>query len=85
MDKYMLLTEALKMRQDEVLMYQINIDNYTMAIAEIGISDDPDLVEFKSRLEELLSSEKREQKKAQIIMQVIQKQLENVQLTNETN
>lgn len=78
MDKQTLLAEAFKMRENEVMMYQINIDNYSMAIAEIGISDDPDLIEFKSKLEELLSSEKREQKKAQIIMQVIQKQLENI-------
>jgi len=74
MTKTEILTEALKAREEEVLHYQINIDNYQRAI--IRAKQDPDLADFVIRLEELLSSSRLEQKKAIIMRDVISQQLE---------
>ena len=73
MTKTEILTEALKAREEEVLHYQINIDNYERAI--IRAKQDPDLADFVIRLEELLSSSRLEQKKAIIMRDVIRDQL----------
>lgn len=72
--KQEILKEALNARVDEVLNYQINIDNYIRAIEKA--KNDPELVEFVERLRELLSSSLLEQKKSQIILEVIQEQIE---------
>lgn len=72
--KQEILKEALKARVDEVLNYQINIDNYIRAIEKA--KNDPELVEFVERLRELLSSSLLEQKKSRIILEVIQEQIE---------
>lgn len=61
------------MRTQEVLDYQINIDNYRAAIARIG--SDEDMADFKKQLESLLSASIREQKKAQIMLDVVSEQL----------
>lgn len=73
MDKYTTLTEAKKHREDEVLEYQINIDNYRLAIEKAA--QDPDMVEFKAQLESLLASSIIEQKKAKIMLEVVIEQL----------
>lgn len=69
-----LLTGALEAREKEVIEYQINIDNYMLAIQEIG--NDPDLQEFKQQIQSLLASSLIEQKKAIIMLNVIQTQVE---------
>lgn len=69
-----ILTAALDARIKEVTEYQVNIDNFRFAIARVG--DDPDLQDFKTQLEGLLASSILEQKKAQIMLDVIQAQLE---------
>jgi hypothetical protein len=71
-----ILTAALAAREKEVIEYQVNIDNFTLALQEIG--DDPDLVDFKAQLEGLLKSSIHEQKKASIMLKVIKGQVENV-------
>jgi len=71
--KQEILAEALKAREEEVLSYQINIDNYRRAIEKS--KGDEDLVEFSARLEELLASSLIEQKKARIMLEVIKDQL----------
>lgn len=76
MNKKEILGHALVARDEEILGYQINIDNYTLAIAHIEESGDIELEEFKSRLMDLLKSEKLEQKKAKVMRDVISKQLE---------
>jgi hypothetical protein len=76
MNKKEILTGALTQREEEILGYQINIDNYTMAI-DLA-KDDPDLISFVEQLRELLSSSILEQKKTKIMLQVIQKQLEEL-------
>jgi hypothetical protein len=69
-----ILTTSLEGRKREVTEYQVNIDNFRLAIAKIG--DNPDLAQFKSQLEELLKSSLLEQSKAKIMLEVIQDQLE---------
>lgn len=71
--KQEILTQSLEMRTQEVLEYQINIDNYTAALSKVG--SDGDMAEFKKQLESLLSSSIREQKKAQIMLEVVTEQL----------
>lgn len=76
MDKIEILKQTLEARIDEVMGYQINIDNYTLAITEIDKSGDTDLAPFKEQLEMLLKSEILEQKKAKIMLEVVRKQVE---------
>lgn len=78
MTKQEILLSAKEQRTQEVLGYQINIDNYTLAIEQIGLSNDPDLADFSNKLVELLKTEKIEQKKTQIILTVIEQQLQNM-------
>lgn len=63
-------------RVEEVLNYQINIDNFSLALEEVELRNDPDLEGFKTQLQELLASSILEQKKAQIMLNVIASQLE---------
>ena len=79
-DRATILSEALKHRESEVLMHQINIDNYRMALMEIeaNYADDPHLAEFAARLKDLLQSSIIEQRKEIIMRDVIAKQLEVV-------
>ena len=69
-----ILTAALDARIKEVTEYQVNIDNFRLALVRIG--DDPELQEFKAQIEGLLASSIFEQKKARIMLDVIQSQLE---------
>lgn len=72
--KKALLTGALEARANEITEYQVNIDNFQLALAKVG--DDEYLQEFKKQLEELLKSSLFEQAKAKIMFEVIQSQLE---------
>jgi hypothetical protein len=72
--KKALLTSALEARANEITEYQVNIDNFQLAIAKID--EDEYLQEFKKQLEELLESSLFEQAKAKIMFEVIQSQLE---------
>lgn len=69
-----LLTSALDARVREVTEYQVNIDNFRAAIAKIG--SDAELADFKVQLEGLLASSLIEQRKAQIMLDVIREQVE---------
>ena len=72
------LAMALKVREHEVMMYQINIDNYQLALEEISslsIEEQSELSEFAQQLRTLLMSEIAEQKKAKIMLKVIQRQV----------
>lgn len=68
-----ILTASLDGRIREVTEYQVNIDNFRLAIDMVG--DDEELAEFKQQLEGLLASSLLEQRKAQIMLDVIRKQL----------
>ena len=79
-DRKAILSEALKHRESEVLMHQINIDNYRLALAEIeeNYANDASLAEFATRLRELHDSSVIEQRKEIIMRDVIAKQLEGL-------
>ena len=69
------LIEALKQRESEVFNYQINIDNYTLAIEYIDEACKNSFAEFRDQLCELLQTEIHEQGKANIMLKVIESQL----------
>jgi hypothetical protein len=74
-----IISGALEARVQEVMHYQINIDNYTLALQEINllpINEQVELSAFVEQLTSLLASEKVEQKKAKIMLSVMQKQVE---------
>jgi len=77
MNKLDILKPALEGRHSEILEYQVNIDNYTRAIAKIDAeyADHAALGEFKARLQDLLDSSRTEQLKAIIIRDVIAEQI----------
>jgi hypothetical protein len=73
-----ILAMSLDARIQEVMHYQINIDNYAIALEEISQlnpDDRNELSEFAEQLRNLLKSEKHEQKKAKLMLAVIQRQL----------
>jgi len=73
-----ILNSALEARVQEVMHYQINIDNYALAlqqIASLPADEQVDLSAFAEQLRGLLASEKIEQKKAKIMMAVLQAQV----------
>lgn len=76
MSKQEILKQALESRDQEVIGYQINIDNYRLAIEYIEASKDKQLDDFLNQLKMLLASEQLEQKKAKVMQAVIAKQLE---------
>lgn len=79
-EKIQILTQAIEGRKKEIMEYQINIDNYVFAIQDIeqNGAGDTDLIAFKSNLEELLSSSKREQSKSKVILRALEAQLASV-------
>ena len=76
-----ILTQAAEGREREVMHYQINIDNYERAIAEIE-ANHPDMGEFADRLRELLASSRVEQAKERVMLKVIRDQLEEAACTS---
>ena len=74
--QYEMLKSAKESREKEIMDYQVNIDNFKLAIELIG--DDVELAEFKNHLKELLSSSQLEQRKAKIMYEVVSKQLNDV-------
>jgi hypothetical protein len=73
-----ILESSLEGREQEIIHYQINIDNYTLALDEISklsVEERAELSGFADQLRNLLASEKLEQKKSKIMLAVIQAQL----------
>lgn len=73
-----ILATSLTAREQEVMHYQINIDNYTIALDEISKmppNERAEMATFANQLSELLASEKLEQKKAKIMLAVVQRQI----------
>jgi hypothetical protein len=77
-DKKEILRAAAQGRRAEVMHYQINIDNFTLAIKKIEVehSDKPAMLEFADHLRGLLASSLTEQLKEIIMLEVIEQQLE---------
>ena len=73
-----ILQTNLDARKQEVMHYQINIDNYTLALANIAAmaaDERSELLVFADQLTGLLASERMEQKKAKIMLEVLRQQL----------
>lgn len=82
--KHQALRDALSHRIAEVESYQINIDNYTLAIAKINTEypDDLDLAgPFKAELQQRLDAEIIQQRRAVIIRDVIADQVHQAERT----
>ena len=79
--KLELLTQNAEMRRASIEAYQMNIDNYTLAVADINenFSEDPEMQAFKTRLEELLVTERREQGKERIMLRALEAQIAQLQ------
>jgi len=74
-----ILASALEARKQEVMHYQINIDNYTLALERIALlnpDERAELSDFADQLRGLLASEKLEQKKSLIMLEVLKAQVE---------
>lgn len=78
-DKNSILKAAAAQREQEVMHYQINIDNYRLAIAEIeeNHSDEQHMLDFANNLKELLTSSLQEQAKEKVLLKVIKSQLKD--------
>lgn len=73
-----ILLTTLKGREQEIMHYQLNIDNYTLALEEIGKlppGERAELDGFSEQLHSLLTSERLEQKKSKIMLAVIKRQI----------
>jgi len=73
-----ILQTNLDARFQEVMHYQINIDNYTLALANIAAmaaDERSELLGFADQLTGLLASERMEQKKAKVMLEVLRQQL----------
>ena len=73
-----ILQTNLDARKQEVMHYQINIDNYTLALANIAAmaaDERSELLVFADQLTGLLASERMEQKKAKVMLEVLHQQL----------
>lgn len=68
-----ILKGAYDARVREVTEYQVNIDNFRLAIERIG--GDPDLQEYKQRIERMLVESLAEIKKAKLMLAVVESQL----------
>ena len=69
-----ILTQSIEARENDIMLYQINIDNYRAAIADIE-ANHPDLSDFADQLRDLLQSSLREQKKEQVMLAAIKANL----------
>jgi len=72
-----LLLANLEARRKEVMDYQINIENFQLALKEI--ENDSSMNEFRQRLEQLLMEHIREHKKASIMLKVLEVQCANLE------
>lgn len=82
------LVDAIQMRQNEILMYQINIDNYQSMLdtpyEPTGDADfDAEMLEYRDKIAELLKSEKREQAKSKMVLTALETQLANFRAQSE--
>ena len=81
MTKLEFLKESLEGRDEEVMNYQINIDNFERGIKKINdeYSDNEDLKKFKTNLIQLLEDNKRQQLRSIIIRDVIRDQVNELE------
>lgn len=77
-EKLNILKRTKEHREKEILMYQINIDNYRLALEEIqnNYTNMEEIKPFAEHLKSLLQSSIVEQTKEKIMLKVIEDQLE---------
>ncbi len=77
-DRMDILFAAAQGRRASVMDYQINIDNFSLAIEKINAehNENPAMLEFAEQLRALLASSLTEQLKERIMLEVIEQQLE---------
>jgi hypothetical protein len=78
LSKTEILQQAIEHREEEVMQYQINIDNFTAMVEELNsienrTDDDNDLL---SKLTVRIEDEKRQQRIAQLTLNALYKNLE---------
>tara|TARA_R100000406_G_C3114962_1_gene125302 strand:- start:391 stop:639 length:249 start_codon:yes stop_codon:yes gene_type:complete len=80
MDKLETLSTALAAREEEIFNYQVNIDNFTLALAKIKKehAGKRGMKEFSKDLTKRLEETKVEQLKAIIIRDVLADQLNSI-------
>lgn len=73
-----ILKKSADARAKNVEDYQINIDNFRLAISEIEYNhpNDPEMTQYAEQLRSLLNSSLQEQKKEIVMLKVIRRQLE---------
>ena len=73
-----ILVTAAAGRRDSVLNYQINIDNFRLAIIKIETehANNPAMTKFADDLRGLLTANETEQLKELIMLEVLEQQLE---------
>jgi hypothetical protein len=73
-----ILKKSADARAKNVEDYQINIDNFRLAISEIEYNhpNDPEMTQYAEQLRSLLNSSLQEQKKEMVMLKVIRRQLE---------
>lgn len=78
------LTQAAEGRERGVMQYQINIDNFSRAIAEIEANHahEPHMVEYADHMRELHRTSLIEQAKERVLLKVIRDQLEEAACTS---
>jgi SMC interacting uncharacterized protein involved in chromosome segregation len=81
MNKLETLQSNLTARDEEIMGYQINIDNFTRAIAKIDLEHlgNVPMQQFRDQLQSNLDSSLIEQLKSKIIREVIADQLQELE------
>jgi uncharacterized coiled-coil DUF342 family protein len=82
MDKLEILKTSLDGRNQSIMMYQINIDNYTRAldhIATLSPAEQQQLEKFSEQLRALLITENLEQSKEKVLAHVIDQQIQELE------
>jgi hypothetical protein len=82
MNQQQILRKALAARNEEVLTYQINIDNYAAAIASIdaNYAGNANLAQFRAELANRLRVEQEQQLRSIVIRDVIAAQIKPLPL-----
>jgi hypothetical protein len=82
MDKLDILKTSLESRNQSIMMYQINIDNYTRSldhIATLPPDEQQQLASFVEQLRALLVTERLEQGKEKVLAHVIDQQIQELE------
>ena len=76
--KLEILKNSAQARENDIALYQINIDNYRVALADIeaNYANDADMAAFAGQLKDLLRTSLVEQRKEQIMLDAICKNME---------